>query len=420
MRHLVDDRRRRPDHQPARRAREVLASMDQPLPRRYPPTDSLSDDDRRSPRGRRPSRFAARWRAPSAALPSTSPRRPCCWPPAARTSTGCAPWRRGSATPGWSAAGRPGVVTYSPKVFIPVTRLCRDRCHYCTFVTTPGQLERDGQAPYLSPDEILEIARQGAALGCKEALFTLGDRPEDRWPEAREWLDEQGYDSTLDYVRAMAIRVLEETGLLPHLNPGVMSWEEMNRLKPVSPVDGDDAGDHLARGSSRRRAQAHYGSPDKDPAVRLRVLEDAGRLSVPFTTGLLVGIGENLDRAGRVDLRAAPGRPASTATSRKSSSRTSAPSRTPRCGTPTTSGSRSTSPRSRSPGSCSARKVRVQAPPNLVDLDGVPGAARRRRRRLGRRLPADPGPREPRAPVALAGAAALDHRRGRLRRCGRG
>jgi FO synthase len=115
-------------------------------------------------------------------------------------------------------AGRPGVVTYSPKVFIPITRLCRDRCHYCTFVTVPGKLA----APYLSPDEILAIAREGAELGCLEALFTLGDRPEDRWPEARVWLDEQGYDSTLDYVRAMAIRVLEETGLLPHLNPGVM------------------------------------------------------------------------------------------------------------------------------------------------------------------------------------------------------
>ncbi len=194
---------------------------------------------------------------------------------------------------GLRAAGRPGTVTYSPKVFIPVTRLCRDRCHYCTFVTTPGHLERTGQAAYLSPDEILEIARQGAELGCTEALFTLGDRPEDRWPEARAWLDEQGYDSTLAYVRAMAIRVLEETGLLPHLNPGVMSWEEMNRLKPVSPSMG-----MMLETTSRRlfetKGEAHFGSPDKDPAVRVRVLEDAGRLSVPFTTGLLIGIGEDL------------------------------------------------------------------------------------------------------------------------------
>ncbi|MGZ4445975.1 MAG: bifunctional FO biosynthesis protein CofGH [Nocardioides sp.] len=194
---------------------------------------------------------------------------------------------------GLVAAGRPGVVTYSPKVFVPVTRLCRDRCHYCTFVTTPGHLERAGEGMYLSPDEILDIARQGAELGCLEALFTLGDRPEDRWPEAREWLDQQGYDSTLAYVRAMAVRVLEETGLLPHLNPGVMSWEEMNRLKPVSPSMG-----MMLETTSRRlfetRGEAHFGSPDKDPDVRLRVLEDAGRLSIPFTTGLLVGIGETL------------------------------------------------------------------------------------------------------------------------------
>ncbi|HXH77011.1 bifunctional FO biosynthesis protein CofGH [Nocardioides sp.] len=190
---------------------------------------------------------------------------------------------------GLVAAGRPGVVTYSPKVFIPITRLCRDRCHYCTFVTVPGKLA----APYLSPDEILTIAREGAELGCLEALFTLGDRPEERWPEARVWLDEQGYDSTLDYVRAMAIRVLEETGLLPHLNPGVMSWEEMTRLKPVAPSMG-----MMLETTSERlhttRGEAHYGSPDKDPAVRSRVLEDAGRLSIPFTTGLLVGIGETL------------------------------------------------------------------------------------------------------------------------------
>lgn len=194
---------------------------------------------------------------------------------------------------GLVAAGRPGVVTYSPKVFIPVTKLCRDRCHYCTFVETPAQAARDGRAPYLSPDEILEIARQGAELGCLEALFTLGDRPEDRWPEAQAWLDEQGYDSTLAYIRAMAIRVLEETGLLPHLNPGVMSWEELNRLKPVSPSMG-----MMLETTSRRlfetKGEAHYGSPDKDPEVRLRVLEDAGRHGIPFTTGLLVGIGETL------------------------------------------------------------------------------------------------------------------------------
>ncbi|MRJ75033.1 7,8-didemethyl-8-hydroxy-5-deazariboflavin synthase [Aeromicrobium sp. SMF47] len=190
---------------------------------------------------------------------------------------------------GLEEAGRPGVVTYSKKVFIPLTRLCRDRCHYCTFVTVPGKLE----APFLSPDEILAIARQGAEMGCKEALFTLGDRPEDRWPEAKQWLEEAGYDSTLEYVRAMSIRVLEETGLLPHLNPGVMSWTEMSRLKAVAPSMG-----MMLETTSRRlfetKGAAHYKSPDKDPAVRLQVLEDAGRLNVPFTTGLLIGIGEDL------------------------------------------------------------------------------------------------------------------------------
>ncbi|MEV6767155.1 bifunctional FO biosynthesis protein CofGH [Nocardia sp. NPDC051030] len=184
-------------------------------------------------------------------------------------------------------------ITYSRKVFIPLTHLCRDKCHYCTFVTVPGKLRAEGRGMYLEPDEILEIARKGAELGCKEALFTLGDRPEERWPEARQWLDERGYDSTLDYLRAMSIRVLEETGLLPHLNPGVMTWEEMSRLKPVAP----SMGMMLETTSTRlftEPGQAHYGSPDKDPAVRLRALTDAGRLSVPFTTGILVGIGENL------------------------------------------------------------------------------------------------------------------------------
>ena len=166
-------------------------------------------------------------------------------------------------------------ITYSRKVFIPVTHLCRDNCHYCTFVTVPGKLRAQGAGMYLEPDEILDIARRGGELGCKEALFTLGDRPEDRWPEARDWLAERGYDSTLSYVRAMAIRVLEETGLLPHLNPGVMSWSEMSRLKPVAPSMG-----MMLETTSRRlfetKGLAHYGSPDKDPAVRLRTLTDAG------------------------------------------------------------------------------------------------------------------------------------------------
>ncbi len=190
---------------------------------------------------------------------------------------------------GLEAAGRPGIITYSRKVFIPLTRLCRDRCGYCTFATVPHKVH----SAYLEPDEVLEIARQGAALGCKEALFTLGDRPEDRWTAAREWLDARGYDDTLSYVRAMAIRVLEETGLLPHLNPGVLSWADFQRLKPVAP----SMGMMLETTSTRlftEKGQPHFGSPDKDPAVRLRVLEDAGRVNVPFTTGILIGIGETL------------------------------------------------------------------------------------------------------------------------------
>ena len=199
---------------------------------------------------------------------------------------------------GLESAGRRGPygrlpVSYSRKVFIPVTHLCRDTCHYCTFVTVPGKLRAAGAGMYLEPHAILDIARRGAELGCKEALFTLGDRPEERWNEARQWLNERGYESTLDYLRAMSIRVLEETGLLPHLNPGVMSWAELSRLKPVAPSMG-----MMLETTSRRlfetKGLAHYGSPDKDPQVRLRTLTDAGRLSIPFTTGLLVGIGETL------------------------------------------------------------------------------------------------------------------------------
>jgi FO synthase len=195
---------------------------------------------------------------------------------------------------GLREAGRPGVVTYSKKVFIPLTRLCRDRCHYCTFATVPHRLP----AAFLERDEVLAIAREGAAQGCKEALFTLGDRPEERWPAARQWLDERGYDSTLDYVRACAIAVLEETGLLPHLNPGVLSWAELQRLKPVAP----SMGMMLETTATRLWSEPggpHHGSPDKEPAVRLRVLDDAGRVGVPFTTGILIGIGET--RAERVD-----------------------------------------------------------------------------------------------------------------------
>ncbi|MBI0298337.1 bifunctional FO biosynthesis protein CofGH, partial [Streptomyces sp. PRKS01-29] len=192
---------------------------------------------------------------------------------------------------GLEAAGRPGVITYSRSVFIPLTRLCRDKCHYCTFATVPGKLRREGHGMFMAPDEVLAIARRGAEMGCKEALITLGDRPEDRWPEARAWLEAEGYDDTIAYVRAMAIRILEETGLLPHLNPGALTWTDFQRLKPVAP----SMGMMLETTAERLWSEPggpHYGSPDKEPAVRLRVLEDAGRSSVPFTSGLLIGIGE--------------------------------------------------------------------------------------------------------------------------------
>ena len=191
--------------------------------------------------------------------------------------------------------GHGRTITYSRKVFVPLTMLCRDRCHYCTFAKPPAKLDH----PFLTPEEVVAIAEAGRRKGCKEALFTLGDRPEERYPIARAWLAERGYDSTLDYLRSVAIRVIEETGLLPHLNPGVMSWEEMARLKHVSA----SMGIMLETSSPRlsERGGPHFGSPDKVPAVRLRTIEDAGRLSIPFTTGILIGIGETLrERAASI------------------------------------------------------------------------------------------------------------------------
>jgi FO synthase len=184
--------------------------------------------------------------------------------------------------------GHGTTITYSRKVFIPLTMLCRDHCHYCTFAKPPAKLD----SPYLAPEQVVAIAEAGRKLGCKEALFTLGDKPEDRYAEARGWLDERGYRSTLEYLRAVSIRVIEETGLLPHLNPGIMTWEDMARLKHVSASMG-----LMLETSSQRLSEKggpHFGSPDKRPAVRLRTIEDAGRLSIPFTTGILVGIGETL------------------------------------------------------------------------------------------------------------------------------
>jgi FO synthase len=177
-------------------------------------------------------------------------------------------------------------VSYSRKVFVPLTMLCRDHCHYCTFAKPPA----DDVPAYLTPDEVVAIAEAGARAGCKEALFTLGDRPETRYPRAEAWLAERGYATTLEYLRAVAITTIERSGLLPHLNPGVMSYEELARLKHVSASMGimlETSSDRLSEPGG-----VHHGSPDKVPAVRLRTIEDAGRLAIPFTTGILVGIGE--------------------------------------------------------------------------------------------------------------------------------
>ena len=190
-------------------------------------------------------------------------------------------------------AGHGDRVTYSRKAFLPLTHLCRDVCHYCTFARAP----RSVAAPFMSLEQAVDTAAQGAALGCKEALFTLGDRPEARYPAARAWLDAHGHASTLHYVAHVAASVRDRTGLLPHINAGCMDAGEIAMLRPVCASMGlmlESVSDRLCA-----RGGPHFGSPDKAPAARLATLEEAGRQAVPFTTGLLVGIGET--RAERVE-----------------------------------------------------------------------------------------------------------------------
>jgi FO synthase len=185
------------------------------------------------------------------------------------------------------------VITYSKKVFIPLTELCRDVCHYCTYAKTPGKVKQ----VYLSPEQVLTIARAGKAAGCHEALFTLGDKPELRYQAARDALNEMGFASTLKYVGAMAELVLRETGLLPHLNPGVLSRDDYRELREVSASMGI-----MLESSARRLSEKggpHYGSPDKDPERRLESIAFAGEIQVPLTSGILIGIGETRDE--RID-----------------------------------------------------------------------------------------------------------------------
>jgi FO synthase len=189
------------------------------------------------------------------------------------------------------AKGR--IVSYSKKVFIPLTHLCRDYCGYCTFRSDPVP----GRSPYMSPDEVLAVAEAGARAGCKEALFSLGDQPERIFPEAREFLQRHGFGSTLDYLAAMTRLVLERTGLLPHSNPGVMAADDLARLRESNVSLGlmlESVSPRL-----RQKGAAHWRAPDKAPALRLRTIEEAGRQRIAFTTGILIGIGETLEE--RVD-----------------------------------------------------------------------------------------------------------------------
>jgi len=191
------------------------------------------------------------------------------------------------------AQGKGTVITFSKKVFIPLTTLCRDYCSYCTFRKDPGQ----PGAHFMTPDEVLVLAERGSAAGCKEALFSLGDQPEKIFPEAREFLRAQGYSRTLDYLAAMCELVLEKTGLLPHANPGVMDHAALENLKNSNA----SVGLMLENVSPRlmRDGLPHAKAPDKVPALRLRTIEEAGKLNIAFTTGVLIGIGETMEE--RID-----------------------------------------------------------------------------------------------------------------------
>ena len=291
-------------------------------------------------------------------------------------------------------------VTFSPKVFIPLTMLCRDKCGYCTFAKAPARVT----APYLLPEEVLAIAEAGKAAGCHEALFTLGERPELRYPVAAEWLAGQGYASTVDYLAAMCRLVLEETGLLPHANAGALDATELAALRPVAASQGMML-ESLAEG-----LDAHRGSPDKEPARRLATLEFAGELAIPFTTGILVGIGDTPDRsAGRPARHRRVARPPR---ARAGGHCAELPAQAGHGHVP----GRALPPRGPAVGHCggppgpAARDPRAGAPEPLRPAGP---AARRRHRRLGRRVARHGRPREPRAGLAGARHPARGDRGGR-------
>ena len=280
-------------------------------------------------------------------------------------------------------------VTYSPKVFVPLTRLCRDRCGYCTFATAPHHIA----SPFLSPDEVLAVASAGAEAGCHEALFTLGEAPEDRYVEAADWLAAHGYASTVDYLVAVAGRVLEETGLLPHANAGAVSREDLARLRTVAPSQG------MMIESLRGDLAAHRGAPDKTPERRLATLEWAGELGIPFTTGILVGIGESeADRLAALEAIAASHRRHGHVQEVIVQNFLPKPGTTMR-----------DHPRLPARGPCAGDRV---GPAGAAGRGARPGPteplrprparrpAGRGDRRLGRGLPGHPGPREPRTPLA--------------------
>ena len=275
------------------------------------------------------------------------------------------------------------VVTYSPKVFIPLTQLCRDRCGYCTFAQAPAHLA----APYLGLDEVMTIARAGRDAGCTEALFTLGERPELRYDEAARWLAARGYASTVDYVANAAQMVLEATGLLPHVNAGALYRYELDQLRGVAASQGMML-------ETLADLAAHRLAPDKDPARRLATLELAGELAIPFTTGLLVGIGEDRARSPRDPRARSRRRTSDTATSKRSSSRTSGPSparpwrrrRRRRRGVPLDDRGRAPAAAPRGPRPGTTQPQRRPGAPARLRLDDFGAASRR-----------SPRPRQPRS-----------------------